>query len=129
VVGRTGSGAEAELPGETFTGGDEGQKPDLITTALALPSCASALPRDAVREAATWLAGQQLPDGSFSDQTDVPMPEAATGSRIATGIAMNYFAFPFGSQPLHLILAAILFGVQGYLYLEIRSARKASISS
>ena len=50
-------------------------------------------------------------------------------AEIATGVAMNYFAFPFGSQPLHLILAAILFGVQGYLFLEIRSARKASISS
>lgn len=48
---------------------------------------------------------------------------------IATGVAMNYFAFPFGSQPLHLILAAILMGIQGYLFLEIRTARKASISS
>ena len=50
-------------------------------------------------------------------------------AEIATGIAMNYFAFPFGSQPLHLILAAVLFGIQGYLFLEIRTARKASISS
>lgn len=50
-------------------------------------------------------------------------------AEILTGIAMNYLAFPFGSQPLHLILAAILFGVQGSLFLEIRTARKASISS
>ena len=50
-------------------------------------------------------------------------------AEIATGVAMNYLAFPFGSQPLHLVLAAILFGVQGYLFLEIRAARKASISS
>jgi len=50
-------------------------------------------------------------------------------AEIVTGVAMNYFAFPFGSQSLHLILAAILFGIQGYLFLEIRTARKASISS
>ena len=50
-------------------------------------------------------------------------------AEIATGAAMNYLAFPFGTQPLHLILAAILFGFQGYLFLEIRAARKASISS
>ena len=50
-------------------------------------------------------------------------------AEIATGIAMYYLAFPFGSQPLHLILAAVLFGLQGYLFLEVRTARKASISS
>ncbi|MFD0796997.1 heme A synthase [Maribacter chungangensis] len=37
---------------------------------------------------------------------------------IFTGVAMNYIAFPFGSQPLHLVLAAILFGVQFYLVLD-----------
>lgn len=37
---------------------------------------------------------------------------------IMTGIAMAYFQFPFGSQPLHLVLACILFGVQFYLILE-----------
>lgn len=37
---------------------------------------------------------------------------------IFTGVAMNYIAFPFGSQALHLILAAILFGVQFYLVLD-----------
>ncbi len=37
---------------------------------------------------------------------------------IFSGIAMYYIDFPFGSQPLHLILAAILFGVQFYLVLD-----------
>jgi heme a synthase len=37
---------------------------------------------------------------------------------IITGIVMAYFEFPFGSQPLHLVLASILFGVQFYLILE-----------
>jgi cytochrome c oxidase assembly protein subunit 15 len=37
---------------------------------------------------------------------------------IATGIAMFYFDFPFLSQPLHLVIATILFGIQFYVYLE-----------
>lgn len=37
---------------------------------------------------------------------------------IASGIAMYYFSFPFGSQSLHLIIAAILFGIQFYMILE-----------
>lgn len=37
---------------------------------------------------------------------------------ILTGIAMYYLDFPFGSQPLHLVLASLLFGVQFYLLLE-----------
>ncbi|MDG3583600.1 COX15/CtaA family protein [Galbibacter pacificus] len=37
---------------------------------------------------------------------------------IATGISMYYFNFPFGSQPLHLVIASILFGVQFYLLME-----------
>jgi cytochrome c oxidase assembly protein subunit 15 len=37
---------------------------------------------------------------------------------ISSGIAMYYIDFPFGSQALHLILAAILFGVQFYLVLD-----------
>jgi cytochrome c oxidase assembly protein subunit 15 len=37
---------------------------------------------------------------------------------IFTGIAMYYIDFPFGSQALHLVLAAILFGVQFYLVLD-----------
>ncbi|WP_335966581.1 COX15/CtaA family protein [Galbibacter sp. PAP.153] len=37
---------------------------------------------------------------------------------IATGISMYYFNFPFGSQPLHLVIASILFGLQFYLLME-----------
>jgi len=48
---------------------------------------------------------------------------------IATGIAMNYFAFPWGSQPLHLVLAAILFGLQWYALLEFIRASRTRISS
>ncbi|MEZ2414866.1 heme A synthase [Muriicola sp. E247] len=40
------------------------------------------------------------------------------GIEILTGIAMYYFDFPFASQPLHLVLAALLFGLQFYLVLE-----------
>lgn len=40
------------------------------------------------------------------------------GLEIISGIAMYYFHFPFASQPLHLVLAAFLFGVQFYLILE-----------
>ncbi|SFR50645.1 cytochrome c oxidase assembly protein subunit 15 [Robiginitalea myxolifaciens] len=39
---------------------------------------------------------------------------------VVSGIAMNYFAFPFSSQALHLFGAALLFGLQFYLLLEIR---------
>ena len=36
----------------------------------------------------------------------------------ATGILMYYFDFPFLSQPLHLVIASILFGIQCYILLE-----------
>ncbi len=48
---------------------------------------------------------------------------------IVSGIAMNYFDFPFGSQAIHLLMAAFLFGVQFYLFLEVNSRRKAANSS
>ena len=44
-------------------------------------------------------------------------------AEIATGIAMYYVDFPFGSQPLHLVLATLLFGLQFHLYLESRRVR------
>ncbi|NAS11270.1 COX15/CtaA family protein [Poritiphilus flavus] len=44
---------------------------------------------------------------------------------VITGVAMNYMDFPFGTQPLHLILASLLFGVQIYLVLETRKANKS----
>lgn len=37
---------------------------------------------------------------------------------VATGVAMYNFDFPFLSQPLHLVLASLLFGVQFYLLME-----------
>lgn len=40
------------------------------------------------------------------------------GLEIATGIAMYYFNFPFGSQPIHLVIATILIGIQFYIILE-----------
>lgn len=44
---------------------------------------------------------------------------------VLTGIAMYYIDFPFGSQPLHLVLASLLFGVQFYLVLEALKASKS----
>ncbi|MCX2720474.1 COX15/CtaA family protein [Lentiprolixibacter aurantiacus] len=40
-----------------------------------------------------------------------------------TGIIMYYLNFPFSSQPLHLFLATVLFGVQFFLVLEVFMAR------
>lgn len=41
-----------------------------------------------------------------------------------TGISMYYFDFPFGSQPLHLVWACLLFGLQFYLVLRVLYIRK-----
>ena len=38
---------------------------------------------------------------------------------ILSGVAMNYLDFPWGSQPIHLFMAAVLFGLQAYLLLEL----------
>ncbi len=46
-------------------------------------------------------------------------------AEVITGMAMYYIDFPFGSQPLHLLLASLLFGVQFYLLLESRRAVKS----
>ena len=43
---------------------------------------------------------------------------------IILGIAMYYLHFPFSSQPLHLLLATILFGVQFYFYMSFRKISK-----
>ena len=48
---------------------------------------------------------------------------------VLTGIAMNYLNFPLGSQPLHLVLASILFGVQFYIVLDALKPRKISKTS
>ena len=41
-------------------------------------------------------------------------------AEVASGMAMYYLDFPFSSQPWHLLLASLLFGVQFYLLLESR---------
>ncbi|MCE2612695.1 COX15/CtaA family protein [Flavobacteriaceae bacterium D16] len=46
-----------------------------------------------------------------------------------TGIVMYYLDFPFSSQPLHLFLAALLFGVQFFLVLEVFTNRSKLKSS
>lgn len=43
---------------------------------------------------------------------------------VISGIAMYYFDFPFATQPMHLILASLLFGVQFYLVLEAISSKR-----
>jgi len=40
------------------------------------------------------------------------------GLEALTGILMQYFHFPFLSQPLHLLLSAVLFGLQFYILLQ-----------
>ena len=45
---------------------------------------------------------------------------AVIGLEIVTGIWMYYFDFPFSSQPIHLILAALLFGAQSFLLFVIK---------
>lgn len=45
------------------------------------------------------------------------------GLEIMTGIAMYYFNFPFSSQPIHLLIATILVGIQFYIFLEVRHAQ------
>ena len=46
---------------------------------------------------------------------------------VITGISMYYLDFPFATQPLHLILASLLFGVQFYLVLEAFGAKDSTI--
>lgn len=43
---------------------------------------------------------------------------AVLAVEIASGIAMAYFGFPFGSQTLHLVMASLLFGTQFYMLME-----------
>lgn len=43
------------------------------------------------------------------------------GIEVLSGIAMYYLDFPFASQPVHLIIASLLFGTQFYLILESKS--------
>lgn len=45
------------------------------------------------------------------------------GGEVLIGIFMFYFDFPFATQPLHLLLATLLFGVQLYWILRINLHR------
>ena len=47
------------------------------------------------------------------------------GLEIFSGILMFYLDFPLSSQPLHLIIAALLFGAQSFFILQIMSNRKS----
>ncbi len=44
---------------------------------------------------------------------------------IATGVSMYYLDFPFATQPLHLIIASLLFAVQFYLVLEVFRTKRS----
>lgn len=44
---------------------------------------------------------------------------------VITGMAMYYLSFPFATQPVHLVLASLLFGVQFYLVLEALKAKRS----
>ncbi|WP_435577667.1 COX15/CtaA family protein [Gilvibacter sp.] len=46
------------------------------------------------------------------------------GIEVLTGIAMYYFDFPFLTQPIHLVFAGVLFGLQSYLILQVLIPRK-----
>ena len=43
---------------------------------------------------------------------------ALIGISVVSGIAMYYFDFPFSTQPIHLVIASILFGFQIYIWLR-----------
>lgn len=49
---------------------------------------------------------------------------AILGVEVLTGIAMYYFDFPFLTQPIHLVFAAVLFGLQSYLILQVLIPKK-----
>jgi len=44
---------------------------------------------------------------------------------VVSGMAMYYLDFPMASQPAHLVLASLLFGIQYYLILEARNAKRS----
>ncbi|WP_299112787.1 heme A synthase [uncultured Winogradskyella sp.] len=43
---------------------------------------------------------------------------------IVTGVAMYYFNFPFSTQPLHIVIATILIGIQFYIILESHNSHR-----
>ena len=50
------------------------------------------------------------------------------GVEVLSGIAMYYLDFPYTSQPIHLVIASLLFGVQFYLLLESKQSKSNEIS-
>ena len=46
------------------------------------------------------------------------------GIEILSGMAMYYLDFPYTSQPIHLVIASVLFGVQFYMFLENRQKNR-----
>jgi cytochrome c oxidase assembly protein subunit 15 len=49
------------------------------------------------------------------------------GLEVLTGILMYYLNFPFATQPLHLVLSALLFGLQFYLILKTTIPKRQNI--
>ena len=58
--------------------------------------------------------------------TQVPFIAFIVGVEIITGILMYYVDFPFLTQPLHLIFASLLFGLQWYVVLKLWQHQKAT---
>ncbi|MCC4211115.1 COX15/CtaA family protein [Leeuwenhoekiella parthenopeia] len=50
-------------------------------------------------------------------------------AEVFTGVLMNYFEFPFLTQPLHLVIASILFGFQFYILLTAFKEKEALSST
>jgi cytochrome c oxidase assembly protein subunit 15 len=46
---------------------------------------------------------------------------------VFSGMAMYYIDFPVGTQPIHLVIAALLFGQIFYLFLQSRKAKNNKI--
>ena len=69
-----------------------------------------------------WLAYRIRKFGLAFSKINLVLLLLAT--EVITGIAMYYFDFPFTTQPIHLIIASLLFGVQLYLVLEVLRAKR-----
>lgn len=50
-------------------------------------------------------------------------------AEIISGVAMYYLDFPFGMQTMHLVAAAVLFGLQFYMILESRRNAKVILNT
>lgn len=49
------------------------------------------------------------------------------GIEIISGMAMYYLDFPFASQPIHLVIASLLFGIQFYMILEAKKPSQSTL--